>query len=407
MRLPWRRKKAAGPDPLAGLARKVRTSPRDALRQAALAVKGRRLRSSLTIAGVALGIATAIGTLGITASAAGAVSDRFDAVKATEVTARFPEGIKAPAGDAADNVRGLNGVDSAGLSCKGREVEAGRNAYGRNVKLSSSAAQAEAMQTYRAELTMGRWFDAGHGERGDAVVMLDTAAAQALGIKDLDAGPMVFIGGTPFLVVGVFSAPPSETRFTRAIVFPYERCLGSGFSSAEVIVRTDPGAAKQVAKEVALALYPQGPQRLTVTTPPDLETFQKGVQSETRALFLGLAAISLLIAAIGISNTTYVAVLERKPEIGLRRATGATRLGITVQFLCESGILGLAGGLIGTILGVDATAAAALSKDWLVVLDPLLLAGGPVLGLVVGTLAGIYPALAAARMHPVDALRTA
>lgn len=406
MRLPWRRK---AKDEVAGFAfgRKVRTSPRDALIQAALAVKGRRLRSSLTIAGVALGIATAIGTLGITASAAGAVNDRFDAVKSTQVTARYPEGIAAPPGTAAENVRSLNGVDQAGLSCKGSDQDVGRNAYGKTVNLSAMASQPEALIAYQATLAQGRWFDAGHGERNDPVVMLDTAAAEQLGIRSLVDGPMVFVSGQAYLVVGIFTAPDNETRFTRAMVFPYERCLGSGFSAAEAIVRTEPGAAQQVATEVALALHPQAPSRLTVTTPPDLATFQEGVQSETQALFLGLAAISLLIAAIGISNTTYVAVLERKPEIGLRRATGATRSAITIQFLFESGILGLVGGTIGTVLGVDATAAAALGKDWLVILDPALLAGGPVLGLVVGTLAGIYPALAAARLHPVEALRTA
>ncbi|MEU6881284.1 ABC transporter permease [Streptomyces sp. NPDC046712] len=412
----------------------------DIVVQAVHAVLGRRLRSVLTVLGIALGIAAALATTGITASAADAVSGRFDALKATAVTVRFHNEAARPTTAAAVRARKLNGVRSAGLLCTADErptISALGPGYdwATPQELRVLAADEGALAALGVTARSGRLPDAGHMARGDAVALVDTVAAKALGLDALleqtpEAAPSVHIAGRPFTVIGSFRAPAGEARLTGSVIVPYASCATDGgvlnrpqqagsdsgggeksagrklvFGATEAVLRTELGAAQQVGQEAPLALFPEGPDRLAAIVPADLGTFRGGVESETRALFLGLAGVSLLIGALGVSNTTYVSVVERRAEIGLRRAVGAGRAAVSAQFLVECGLLGLVGGVLGTAVGVDVTAGTALAKGWLVVLDPRLTAAGPLLGLAVGMLAGVYPALAASRIAPAETLR--
>jgi putative ABC transport system permease protein len=144
--------------------------------------------------------------------------------------------------------------------------------------------------------------------------MLDTAAAEALGISDLAAGPMVYLGDDPYAVVGIYQAPAGEAQITNAMVVPYRACEDgwSNFAEATVAIRTDLGAADEVGALAALALEPTAPQSVKTLVPADLRTFRVGVERDTQSLFFGLAAVSLIIGALGISNTTLVSVLERR-----------------------------------------------------------------------------------------------
>ncbi|MFD7323750.1 ABC transporter permease [Streptomyces sp. NPDC059875] len=402
----------------------------DIVVQAVHAVLGRRLRSVLTVLGIALGIAAALATTGITASAADAVSGRFDALKATAVTVRFHNEAARPTTAAAVRARKLNGVRSAGLLCTADERPA-VSALGPGYdwatpqELRVLAADEGALVALGVTARSGRLPDAGHIARGDAVALVDTVAAKALGLDTLleqnpEAAPSVHLAGRPFTVIGSFRAPAGEARLTGSVIVPYTACATDGgvlnrpqhgggeqlvFGATEAVLRTELGAAQQVGQEAPLALHPEGPDRLAAIVPADLGSFRGGVESETRALFLGLAGVSLLIGALGVSNTTYVSVVERRSEIGLRRAVGAGRAAVSGQFLVECGLLGLVGGVLGTAVGVDVTAGTALAKGWLVVLDPRLTAAGPLLGLAVGMLAGVYPALAASRIAPAETLR--
>jgi putative ABC transport system permease protein len=384
----------------------ARTRPLDVLAQAVAAVAGRRPRSALTAAGVALGVAAAVATVGVTGSAAAAVSDRFDAARATLVTVRFPAPAPRPAGAAAARVRELPGVRGAGLLCPAvGEHRAGRlpSGAGGDARVGVLAAQPEALAVLGVRLTAGRSFDAGHAARGDRVALVERSVAGGIGVDRT-----LYLDGVALLVLGVFDAPPGDPRFTGAVVLPYEACRAepARFEPPEAVIRTAPGAADRVGDAAPLALRPEEPGSLAVLVPPDLRTFRRGVEAQTRALLLGLAAVSLVVGALGVSNTMLVSVLERRAEIGLRRAVGASRRAVAGQFLVEGALLGLAGGALGAVAGVDATLVVAWARGWVVVLDPGLAAAAPLLGAAVGTLAGAYPAWVAARVPPAAALRS-
>ena len=399
-------------EPLGPLGPRARTALLDVAAQAWAAVTGRPLRSLLTAAGVALGVAAAVATIGVTASAAAAISDRFDAARATEVTLRYPEHLRRPPGEVVAAVRRLNGVEHAGLLCQARQGEtrasavAGPHTGDRSVRLHRIALQPEALAALGATVESGRIFDDGHGARREPVALLDSVAARELGIAEA-AGQIVYLEEMPVSVIGIYRAPRGDARLTAAVAVPYQVCQEDepSFRPAEVVIRTALGAATQVSVEARLAIHPTGPAELVAVVPPELRTFQRGVEDDTRALFLGLAAVSMLMGALGVFNTTLVSVIERRGEIGLRRAIGASRRAVAGQFLLESGLLGLAGGLAGTIVAIDAVAAVALARSWLIVLPPGLVVAGPVLGVLVGILAGGYPAWVASRVVPADTLR--
>ncbi|MEU5780235.1 ABC transporter permease [Micromonospora lupini] len=394
-------------------ASRIRTAPDDLFLQALRAVLGRRARSALTAAGIGLGIAATVATVGISASAAGAISGRFDAAQATAVLGRYNDVQVRPEPRAVDELRGLNGVVEAGLTCAGTDEGRLSNIPTRldaeeGGRVAVYAAEPNALRALGVVLLQGRFFDDGHDLRGDRVALVDEVAAEALNLGATRPDPIVYFDDVPYAVVGVYEAPPGAAQLTNAIVLPYRACRDrwTSFAESTVVARTALGAADQVGSAMSLALVPEDPAAVTIQTPADLRSFRGGVEQETRALFLGLAAVSLVIGALGVSNTTLVSVLERRAEIGLRRAIGASRLAVAGQFLVESSCLGIVGGLGGAVIGIDVVSVVCLMKGWLVVIDPLLLVVGPVGGLVVGVLAGAYPAWAAARVAPATTLRS-
>lgn len=259
-----------------------RTSPADLLVQAFLALFGRRFRTLLTMVGISVGLAAALATLGITASAAGAVSDQFDALKATRVTVKYPSeavaGVRPrPDGGDSRRVRELNGVRSAGLvSRAGEQPAVSRLPGGKENDLPEGtvmAAQPEALLAMSAELTQGRWFDTGHEARRERVALIDTAAASRLTVDGGAANSVIHVNGVSFSVLGVFRAPTGDTNLTGSVVVPYwaasQDPAGLSFAPAEMIIRTELGAADQVGEEAPFALAPGAPDKLVALVPPD------------------------------------------------------------------------------------------------------------------------------------------
>jgi putative ABC transport system permease protein len=396
---------------------------RDLVGEATEAVLGRRLRSLLTMLGVSLGIVALVATIGLAGTAAAQVSARFDALKATSVSVEgFPPvpstsvaGLRPPPvpEEALQRTALLHGVVAAGvvstISSKSPLVSKfAHRGTAVAVETPVMAASVSALDALRISPLSGRLYDAGHERRREKVVLLGNVAARDLGLGTADGNTIIVINGSRYLLLGIVTTPQFDSQAPLAAIVPQwvtrDAKANLSFDNYKVVIRTRQGAAQQVGSEAKLALHPEAPGSLVAEVPPDPKKLRADIETDTRNLFLLLAAVSLLIGSIGIGNTTLVSVIERRHEIGLRRAIGASRYAILGQFLMESGLLGLLGGIAGTMAGVDLTVAVSLAKDWTAAIPVWLVIAGPVTGILVGLIAGIYPAAKAARVEPIAAL---
>jgi putative ABC transport system permease protein len=397
-----------------------RLAARDLVDEAVAGLLARPGRAVLTILGTVLGVGALVATLGIAQTAGNQIVGRFNALAATHIVV---EPVRdGPGGavhssipwDVEDRLHRLNGVAAAGTLT---HIDVG-GALTRSIPLRDPMGRSEhpvpvlaaswgLLDAVQATVDTGRWFDAGHDQRGDRVAVLGPAAAQRLGITRVDQQPAVFVDDETFVVIGLLDDAANAPQLLDAITIPNgtARARYDLAAPAAAHVATDMGAAQLIARQAPVALDPNRPERLYVQAPTDPSAVREAVTTDVNAMFLILGGVSLLVGAIGIANVTLVSVLERVGEIGLRRALGGARRHVAAQFLAESAILGVAGGVLGASAGVLVVVGVAAARTWTPVLAPWVPLAAPGLGAAVGLVAGLYPALRAAGLEPVDALR--
>jgi putative ABC transport system permease protein len=388
----------------------------DVLRVGGVGLRTRRLRTALSALGVAIGIASMVAVLGISATSQAGLNAQLDALGTNLLSlgpgqTLFGQNAELPAA-AAGMARRLGGVQQATATAALSEsvYRTDRVPADQSGGISVVAARDDLLSVLRGGVARGRFLDS-LTDRYPAVV-LGAVTAQRLGISSLSATTQVWLGGHWFTVVGILDPLPLASQLdTSALIgWPVARQLfGSSFDGnpSSLFVRAAPGQVGQVQALLADAVNPANPEEVQVSRPSDALAAQNAANSTFTTLVLGLGVVALLVGAIGIGNVMVIGVLERRGEVGLRRALGATRGHVGVQFLTESVLLSGIGGIAGALLGMAATAVYASARSDIFSVPPAAIAAGVGSALVVGAVAGLYPAMRAARLAPTEALRGA
>ena len=409
---------------LTAIAGADRFSAGDLLVEATADLGSRPGRLMLTLLGTVIGVAALVMTLGFAQTSAAQLARQFNAFAATQLVAapeqaRTGDGRSVDAGrvpwDAVERMERLAGVKRAAVVAE-VTLPAGATVTAVPVNDPSQpptpaprvfATSAHLLDTVEGNISEGRMFDSGHDERADRVAVLGERLAGRLGLSRVDAQPSVFIDGLAYSVIGLISDVQARGELLDSVIVPTGTArtdfrLGE---PGEVQARIVVNSGEQVGAQTALALAPDEPGSIEVRAPQGRSELAQNVQADVNVIFLVLSGVVLLAGAIGIASITTLSVMERTAEIGLRRAVGATPRQVSGQFMVESVILGLLGGLVGSAVGVLAVLVVSLVQGWAPSVNPLIAVGGVFLGGGIGLLAGYVPARRAARIEPVVALR--
>ncbi len=396
---------------------------RDWLRVASVGLRARPLRSALSALGIAIGTAAIVGVLGLSSSSQAGLIAEIDRLGTNLLTIETGQSLTgAPAQlprEAPARITLLDNVEQVAHTALIKNTYVYRSSIvpvAETGGLQVRAASLNLLPVLETGLARGDWLN--NGTARLPVAVLGATAAQQLGIDRVYPDQRIWLGGQWFNVAGILNPSPLEPDIDVSALIGYpaaEKYLGyvsvvhgeplAGPPST-IYVRAATGHEAAVQSLLANTADPEAPYEAAVSQPSDVLTARAAAAGAFNSLFLGLGAVALIVGAVGVANIMIISVLERRSEVGLRRALGATKSQIRTQFLAESILLAAIGGVVGVLAGAAATAVYAGTKHWAVVIPAEAWIGGIAAAIAIGAVAGLLPAVRASRLPPTVALRT-
>jgi putative ABC transport system permease protein len=393
--------------------RRARMPPHELLSVAVQGLRTRRLRAALSALGIAIGIGAMVAVVGVSASSQANLLAEIDSLGTNLLTVTPGETFlgqnETLPETAVGTIKHMGTVQQVSAVYKVPSATVLRTPYVPSEQtggIGVDAAAPDVLKTVSAQLASGQFLSPNNNNF--PTVVLGAQAANTLQIYNVSGRLQLFLGGTWFTVIGILKPVILDPNLdsTAFIGLPVaERMFRTKANPSEIYVRANLGQVTRVSNLLAATADPQQPDGVQVSRPSDALQARAAAKGQFTTLLLGLGAVALLVGAIGIANIMVISVLERRGEIGLRRALGATRRHISSQFLAESALLAALGGIAGLLLGALATIAYAQAKGQPFVVPTWALIGAPAAGFAIGAIAGLYPAAKAARLSPTEALR--
>jgi putative ABC transport system permease protein len=401
------------PPPRPAAIDRARLPVRELFGTALQGLRTRRLRAALSALGIAIGIGAMVAVVGVSASAQANLLAEIDALGTNLLTVTpgqtFLGANEVLPDTAVAQIEHQTGVQSAAAVYQ----ISGANVYrsplvpaAETGGIGVDAAADNLPEVMGATMASGHFLNQVSNDFPEAV--LGAQAAQVLQINRVGGHLMVYLGNTWFTVIGIMNSAVLDTSLDSTVFISLpqaQRMFQTQPNPSEIYVRANQNDVVNVSNLLAASADPQNADGVQVSRPSDALEARAAAKGQFTTLLLGLGAVALLVGAIGIANIMVISVLERRGEIGLRRALGATQHHISSQFLAESAILALLGGIAGLALGAGATEIYALSRHEPFVVPLYALVAAPASGFIIGAIAGLYPAAKAARLSPTEALR--
>jgi putative ABC transport system permease protein len=385
----------------------------DLARVASVGLRTRRVRAALSALGIAIGVAAIVAVLGLSSSSQAGLLAEIDKLGTNLLTVQngqtlFGQTAELPlaAPGMISRIGPVQQVQYTGSTSANVYRSPLIPAVNTNA-LAVQAASLDLPETVGASIATGTYLNAATAR--EPVAVLGYAAAQRLGIDRLYPGERIWLGGMWFYLAGILGSATLAPEIDSSVLvgFPAaKRYLGFDGHPTTIYVRSVTDQTAAVQSVLAPTANPEAPNEVEVSQPSAALTARAEAQGALNSLFLGLGAVSLLVGAVGVANIMLIGVLERRSEIGLRRSLGATKANIRAQFLSEAILLALIGGAVGVTAGVVSTAVYATTKHWQIAIPATAWAGGLGAAIVIGAIAGLLPAIRAARLSPTEALRT-